>query len=239
MKLSVLLVLLLGLGFQATYAQTADEIVAKSFEALGGAEKWKSLKNSKMSATLTMQGMEFSATMFSAEPNKSRAEINVMGQNIIQACDGATAWMINPLQGSGDPQVMPEELAESLKNQDFHSGLLDYAAKESKLELEGKETVEGTDCFKLKLTKKDGRLEYHLIDAETFVPIMTRTVVKSGPAAGQVVETFVSDYQEVEGLMVPFFIEAKLAGQTTQKVTIKEVKFNQPVEDSLFAFPKK
>lgn len=192
-----------------------------------------------MLATLSMQGMEFSATMISAEPNKSRAEINVMGQQIIQACDGTTAWMVNPLQGSGEAQVMPEEVAEGLKNQDFHSGLLDYAAKGSKLELEGKETVEGTACYKLKLTKKDERVEYHLIDAESFAPIMTRAVVKSGPAAGQVVETFVSDYQEVDGLMVPFFIEAKMAGQTTQKVTIKEVKFNQPVEDSLFAFPKK
>ena len=68
---------------------------------------------------------------------------------------------------------------------------------------------------------------------------MMRTAIKSGPASGQFVETFMSDYQEVDGVMVPFFIEAKMAGQSMQKITVKEMKFNVAVEDSFFAFPKK
>ena len=239
MKLRSVFASLFLLASVFTYAQTADEVVSKSIEALGGLEKWKSFTTSKATATMSMQGFEFPATLINAAPNKMRVDVSVMGQNIVQAYDGTTAWMLNPLQGGADAQVMPDEAAAEMKSQEFQNPLIDYAAKGHKAELDGKETVEGTNCHKVKLTKKDGTVEYYLIDAESFAPIMMRTAVKSGPGAGQFVETFMSDYQEVDGVMVPFFVEAKLAGNSMQKVVVKEMKFNVPVEDSLFAFPKK
>lgn len=239
MKIRFSIAFVLIFGALAASAQTAAEIIAQSLEVQGGVEKWRSFENSRAVATLAMQGMEFQATILNAKPNKMRLEISVLGQNIVQAYDGTTAWMINPLQGGPDPQVMPDDAAESLKTQEFQNALLDYESRGSSAVLDGKETIEGTSCHKIKLTKKDGTVEYHFIDAESMAPIMTRTAVKTGPAAGQFVETFMSDYQEVDGVMVPFFIEAKLAGQSLQKVTVKEMKFNVAIPETSFAFPKK
>ena len=56
---------------------------------------------------------------------------------------------------------------------------------------------------------------------------------------GQFSETYYSDYQEVEGLMFPFFMETKMDGQSIQKLTLSSIKLNYVFPDEHFAFPKK
>lgn len=220
-------------------AQTVDEIVAKSFENTGGVEKWKALKSTKMEGTMAMQGFEFPGTVYAKPPKSQRVEVSVQGKNLIQAYDGTTPWWINPFAGSEEAQKMPDEMAEQMVNDEFESEFIDYKTKGHTVALEGKQTVEGTETFKVKLTKKNGDVEYYYFDTENYVPIMIQTAVKTGPAKGQLAETYLSDYQEVEGLIFPFFMETKMAGQSVQKMTIKTIKINENYEDSMFAFPKK
>jgi outer membrane lipoprotein-sorting protein len=234
-----LIFLFLISGPLAISAQTADEIIAKSFEAIGGADKWRAIKTTKSEAKMAMMGFEFGGTMFGAMPNKMRVEVDVMGQKIIQGYDGSTAWWINPLQIGPDAQVMPDDMAEQMKNQEFQSPLLDYATKGHTVSLEGQETVEGAACYKIKLTKKDGSQEFHFFDAENYVPVLVRAPIKTGPTAGQFSETFMSDYQEVNGLMFAFFLETKVAGQSVQKITLSKVVLDEEMKDDLFLFPKK
>ena len=226
-------------GAMAVNAQTAEEIVNKYFEVTGGLDKWRALKTTKMTGTMATQGMEFTATMFNAPPNKMRVDVNVMGQNLVQAYDGTTAWWINPFQGSAEAQVMPDEMAAPMKEQEFQNALLDYASKGHAIALEGQETVEGAACHKIKLTKKDGSVEYHLFDTESNVLIVSRTAAKAGPAAGQYTDTFISDYQDVNGLMFPFFIETKLKGESVQKITLSAITVDEPMENTLFDYPKR
>lgn len=224
-------------GALSVNAQTADEILAKYFENTGGLEKWISLKSSKMAGMMAMQGMEFPGTVYAALPNKQRVEVNVMGKAIVQAYDGETAWWINPFMGGEDPQKMPDEMAEEMTRQEFQSDFINYKEKGHAVELEGTEEVEGAEAFKIKLTKKNGDVEYHYFDSEYYVPIMMKTTVKSGPAQGQMAETYMSDYQEVDGMMFPFFIESKVNGQSFQKITIDTISVNEEYEDVFFAFP--
>ncbi len=223
----------------AAHAQTADEILTKYFENTGGMEKWKALKSTTMEGTMAMQGLEFPGTIRAMAPKKQRVDVNVQGQSIVQAYDGETAWWINPFGGSTEAQKMPEEMAEEMVNQEFESEFIDYKTKGHTVTLEGKETVEGTETFKLKLAKKNGDVEFHYFDTENYVPIMVQTAVKTGAAKGQMVATYLSDYQEVDGMTFPFFLETKMAGQSVQKITIKSIKTNETFEDTLFAFPKK
>ena len=189
------------------YSQDADEILTNYFENTGGLNTWKNLKTMKIKATLDQGEMQLSAVIFRKEPDLSRTEIDVQGKTIVQAYDGVTGWMINPMMGSEEPQKMPEEMVEAMKEEKFESELIDYKEKGNTVDLEGTEVVEGTETYKIKLTKKNGDVEYYFFDTEYFVPIMERRVIKVGPAKGQESETYISDYQEVDGLMVPFFIE--------------------------------
>ncbi|MBK6948702.1 MAG: hypothetical protein IPH16_12200 [Haliscomenobacter sp.] len=110
---------ILAAGVFAANAQTADEIVAKYFDVTGGIDKWRALKTTKMTGTMSAQGMDFSAIMFNAPPNKMRVDVSIMGQNLVQAYDGTTAWWINPFQGSAEAQVMPDEMAAPMKEQEI------------------------------------------------------------------------------------------------------------------------
>jgi len=226
-------------AFVAVQAQTADDILAKYFEATGGLKKWAELKSSKMTGVMSMQGMEFPGTIYSAAPNKQKVEVSVQGQNIVQAYDGETAWWINPFANALEAQKMPAEMSEEMVKQKFESEFINYKDKGHTVELEGKETIEGTEAWKIKLTKKGGDVEYHFFDTEYNVPIMMRTAISNGPMKGQNADTFMSDYQEVEGMMFPFFIESKVGGESAQKITIKTVELNGKYDDAFFAFPKK
>jgi hypothetical protein len=97
--------------------------------------------------------------------------------------------------------------------------------------------VEGTETFKLKLTKENGDVEYYFLDQEYYVPIMQRRVVKYGPGKGQETETYISDYQEVGEFMMPFFIDTRMNGQSVMKMTIEEYELNGDLDNSIFRMP--
>jgi len=237
-KLSFLLIALVGFtALQAQQAPTVDGILAKYFENTGGVAKWKALTSLKMEGIMSMGPMEFPGTIIQKAPNKQRIVVDIQGQTLIQAYDGVTAWWINPFMGSTDAQPMPDEMAEDMTKQTFESELMDYAAKGHQVEYTGNEEVEGAQCYVLKLTKKNGDVEFHYFDQEFYVPIMVKTAISAGDAKGQFIETFVSDYQDVEGLMLPHFIETKFNGQSQQKITIKSIVLNAEVADDQFSFP--
>jgi|GEM_PF-83566 len=236
-KILTLMFSLFALAGLQAQEMTADELIAKSIETLGGAEAMAELENLKMTATVSMGPMELPGTMYSVRPNLQHFEINIQGKTLIQAYDGETAWMINPFQGGDSAQKMPEEEAKEFTRSTFEAGYIDYAKKGHKVSLEGTETVEGTETYKLKLSKADGTVEYHYFDSELFVPVMQSSEMASGPAKGQFSQTFVSDYQEVNGVMMPFFMESKMNGETFQKITMETIEANVDVDMALFSMP--
>jgi outer membrane lipoprotein-sorting protein len=218
-------------------AQTVDEILTNYFENTGGMDNWEKLKGQELKGTMYMQGMEFPGTLTTAAPNLQRMEFTVQGMTIVQAYDGETAWAVNPFQTGTDPQRLPDEMAEDMVDQDYPSIFMNYKEKGHALELEGNEEVEGTECYKIKVTKKSGNVEYHFFDTEYYIPVMVRTIAKAGPTKGQAAETFVSEYQEVDGMMIPHSIETKMGGQSVMKIAINTVTLNPELADEAFAFP--
>jgi outer membrane lipoprotein-sorting protein len=187
--------------------------------------------------------MDFPITMYEKTPVKQRMEIQVQGLQIVQAYDGTDAWMINPLQGGTAPVKMSDDEAKEFKDNEFQDEFIDYKTKGHTVEVIGTEEVEGVKCHKVQLIKnknndKEDVTEVHYFDAENFVPIMIATYARSGPAKGQEIKTYLSDYQEAGGLTMPFFIESKLNGQTMQKITIEKVTVDEAIEDKIFSFPK-
>jgi hypothetical protein len=231
----------------AAFAQdikTADEVLSKYLANTGGLEKWKALKTVKMTGKASMQGMDLPVTLFKKEPVKQKMLIQVQGTEIVQAYDGVDAWMINPFMGGKDPVKMTEEQALEFKDQKFEDEFIDYKKKGHEVTLMGNEEVEGVKCYKIQLIKnknndKEDVTEVHYFDAENFVPILQVSYVRVGPDKGKEVKTYLSDYQDVNGLMMPFFIEQKMNGQSFQKITIEKAFTNEPMEDSMFVFPKK
>jgi outer membrane lipoprotein-sorting protein len=184
--------------------------------------------------------MEAPFTMTKSRPEKMRVEFTIQGMTGIQAFDGTTGWMVMPFLGKKDAEAMTGDMLKEVKNQaDFDGPFIDYAKKGSKVELLGKDKIEGTDAYKLKLTQKDGSETIVYIDAESFLEIKME---EKKTMQGQEIEseTILGNYQEVDGMLFPFSIENKAKGQPGgQTITIEKVELNPKVADDLYAMPKK
>jgi outer membrane lipoprotein-sorting protein len=183
--------------------------------------------------------------MLQKAPNKQKVTLNFQGKEIVQpAFDGNEGWNTNFM--TMKPEKMEAEDSEIMKQEsDFPDSFWNYKSKGYSATLEGEETIEGTACHKIKLTKKpvkiDGKEEenfsYYFFDKENGVPVMTRSVGKKGQMKGVVSETLMSDYQEVNGVYLPFTLTQKMNGQVAVTIAIEKVEINANVDDKEFAFP--
>jgi len=232
--------LLAGLLATAAGAQTVDEIIAKNLEARGGKDKIKAVKTLRMSGKLGLpQGMEAPFVLELARPNKMRNEFTFQGMTGVQAFDGKTGWTVMPFMGKKDPEVVSGEDVKSMEDQaDFDGPLVDYKEKGHQVELVGKETIEGTPAYKLKVTKKNGDVENHYLDAEQYLEVRVdgKRKVHGQEMEG---ETTLSDYKEVSGLLFPFSIQTKQKGGGPGGVTLTfdKIEVNPDVPANRFEMP--
>lgn len=220
-------------------AQGADEIIAKYVQARGGADKLKTVQSIKTTATMTMgPGMELAGTVIQKRPMLARMEFSLQGMTAVQAYDGKAAWQIMPFMGKKDPELMSaEEAKETEEMADVDGPLVDYKSKGHQVELLGKEKIEGTDAYKLKLTLKNGDVQTIYIDSDSFLQIKE---VDKRTIRGTETETesSIGDYKEVNGILFPFAVESAIKGtDQKQKITISKIELNVPVDDSIFKMP--
>jgi outer membrane lipoprotein-sorting protein len=235
-------IMLLALGLllaPIAHAQSVDDILAKHYEACGGLAKLKALNTMRVTGSMTMgPGMEAPFTMERKRPGMRRMEFTIQGMTGIQAFDGAKTWSVMPFMGKKDPEVgTAEDNKNAMDDADFDGALVDYKTKGHTVELMGKEPVEGADAYKLKVTKKNGNIEYDYLDAETYLLVKTEGKIKRRGTEMDGETTF-SDYKDVDGLMQPFSMEsgAKEMPQK-QKLTFTKIELNVPLDDARFAVP--
>jgi len=237
-KLS-LVVALAVLLVPSMLAQTVDEIIAKNVQARGGMDKIKSVQTIRSTATMTMgPGMEAPGLMIQKRPDMARLEFTVQGLTAIQAYDGKDAWQIMPFTGKKDPETMSADDKKDLEeNGDIDGPLVDYKSKGNKVELLGKEKLEGTDAYKLRVALKNGDVITMYLDADSFLEIKEE-LKRNVRGSEQEVEAVMGDYKEVNGLMFPFATENGIKGsQQKQKITISKIELNTPVDDAIFKMP--
>jgi outer membrane lipoprotein-sorting protein len=227
-------------------AQTADEIVAKYFENTGGVDKWKALQGIKISAKVNQGGMEIPLEIVQLKDGRQMTSITFQGKEIKQGVfDGTSLWSTNFMTMKAEKS--DAEATENFKVDigEFPDPFLNYKERGLKVELLGKESVEGSETFKIKLTKKpikvDGKetdnVSFYYFDAENFVPLMMESEINSGPAKGMISQNKMSDYQEVGGLMMPFSMAQGVKGQGSQPLTISNIELNPKVDAAAFAIP--
>ena len=235
-KLLVLAVLFVSVMAQA---QTADEVMAKYITAKGGADKLAALKTMRMAMETSVMGNAVSITATIAAGEGVRQDVSVMGQDIITATDGTQAWMVNPMAGSSDPQVMPGKAGQAMVDQMSIGGpLLNYKEKGGSVQLVGKEQFEGKDVYVLKLTQKDSTTSTHYINATTFQD--TKVVAKM-KAEGQDVEseTLFDDYRTIDGYTFPFEQQTTNPQFGRMKIKTIKIEINPTVDEMIFKMPAK
>jgi outer membrane lipoprotein-sorting protein len=220
-------------------AQTLDDILARNLKAKGGLDKIKAVQTIRMTGTMTIgPGMEAPFVMEQKRPNMMRMEFTLQGMTGVQAFDGKTGWQLMPFSGRKDPEPLPEDAMKQVEEQaDFDGPLVDYKAKGNTVELVGKEPVDGSPAYKLKLTLKNGDVRYIYLDADQYLEVRTegKTKVRGTDVDG---ESTIGDYKEVGGLMFPHALESGQKGSPQKmKMTIQKIELNVPIDDARFKMP--
>ena len=214
-------------------AQTADEIVNKYVDAIGGKDKIKQINSVYLEGIIQVMGNENPTTVTILNGKGFKSESDFNGQKAIQCYTDKAGWAVNPM-GGGNAEPMPEEQYKDGKEQiNVGGALFDYAAKGSTVELLGKEG----GVYKLKLVSKDKAETTYFIDPSTYYPIK---MLKKGNIRGQEVEITIklSDYKKTDfGYTMPFTIDTDL-GQFSLSTTIKKAEINKAVDPAIFIMPK-
>jgi hypothetical protein len=223
-----------------SFAQTADELIAKNIEARGGMEKIKAIKTLRMTGRLEGSGgFTASVGQENQRPNLIRETFSLQGMTAVQAYDGTTAWQIQPFNGKKDPELMGEDaVRDLLLDAEFDGPLVDYREKGSSVEYLGHDVVDGDDALRLKVTLKNGDIIYDYLDPDTYIEIRReiRQFIR-GSQRDRVME--LGSYKPVNGVMYPFSItQGPKDHPDDQTVTVQKMEANATFDPVTFALPE-
>src|SRR6185369_11258994 len=167
-----------------------------------------------MTIKANQQGVEFPGRLEWKRPERMRLEMTIQGKTMVQADDGK----------------------DVIEQADMDGPLVDYKSKGNAVELVGKEDVDGSPAWKLKVTLKNGDTSYVYIDTETGLNV--RETSKRKQQGSEIeIDSYLGNFKPVEGVLFPFSIENKVAGKSMGQFTIDSVKANVPLDDKLFLMP--
>jgi hypothetical protein len=171
-------------------------------------------------------------------PGRVREELIIQGMAQIQAYDGKTGWQISPFNGRKDPDLMSQDDMKSLiVDADIEGPLVNYKDKGHKAELVGHDSMEGTDCYKIKLSMKNGDVRYYYLDADSFLELKLeiQTTIRG---ALQESELYYGDYEKVDGVYYPFALEQAQKGSSSRsQISVEKIEHNVNLDDTKFAMP--
>ena len=257
---------------------SASEIVNKSIAARGGLQAWRSVQSMSWTGKLGVGGnqrapipmskpgkkavplptdprpkdeVQLPFVMEMDRPRKERFEILFKGQTAVQVYDGANGWKLRPYLNRLEVEdFTADELKASSMQAELDGPLVDYAAKGTRIELEGMDKVEDRDAYRLKLTMKDGHAIHEWIDARTFLEAKIEGQPRRLDGIEHPVEVYYRDYRAVNGLQIPFILETKVLpvvnpashapiySVPAERIVIEKVEVNPKLDASLFAKPQ-
>lgn len=224
-------------------ATTLEDVVKLNTEALGGRQAIEKVQSIEIH--LTIQEPEFTVDAVYVADRKIRMRIDIYsgGKRVFtEAFDGKKGWQM------GEDGIAKDASAEgtaALRNGIFLGkffGLHELPSHGHRLQYEGSEVVENVSYHVLKLTLDTGKEVFLYIHPKTGLVERKRDVKALHPDMDPTkkwIESKNSDFRKVEGTLRSFKSEDKdlKTGGIIQTTTVKEVKINPPLQDSIFRKP--
>jgi hypothetical protein len=222
---------------------SASQIVDKNVAARGGLAAWRAIQSMSINGKLDAGGKKDTLLPYTLQvkrPNKQRLAIEFAGHTALQVFDGEHGWKLRPYLNRPDPEPFSaEEQRKAAAEPQLDGPLIDYAARGSKVELEGTEMLEGQGTYRLKVTTKQGHEQHLWIDGSTFLEAKMDGNPRHFDGRMRKVETYLRDYRRVGGVMVPFVAETRIEGVPGgHSMTIEKVVLNEKIDEGAFAKPQ-
>jgi hypothetical protein len=174
-----------------------------------------------------------------ARPIKTHLEVPFQGQTAVQVYDGKNGWKLRPFLGRHQVESFTaDELKIAASQQELDGALINHAAKGTSVALDGTETLEGRNTYRLKLTYKTGEVRHLWIDAQTFLDAKIEGAPRRWDGKTRTVTTYFRDYKPVDGLMIAHRLETQIEGVSgAENIYVEKVALNPTFAASVFAKP--
>jgi len=214
---------------------TADEILAKYTEAVGGTAVIDSVKTRSMKGTwLTANGISLGYEVYQTAPDKIYTVLNTPKQGVIErAFNGTSAWEKSQ---RGLRDIEGAELVFLRRYPDLFKDIK-LKGQFTRLGFGGRDKIDGKDVYVLRGVGLDGKGERLFFDVQT--GLLLRRITSTPTMVGVIPEQVdYDDYRDVGGMKIPFVIRVSSTDPSYSSTrTFTEVKLNVPVDESKFSKP--
>jgi hypothetical protein len=221
-----------------TEAQTADDIINKHIDAIGGKDVLSKLNTISVEGAITAMGADYTTKINIVNGKGLKSETDVNGSTIIQCITDTGGWSVNPLMGQSDPTRMsPEDEKMAKSSLDVRGQLYNYKDKGFTATLVGRDSVLGVSDYKLKLADKTGTEYTYYIDPTTYY--VSKLDVKSTEGGKDIVKSSsFSNYKKTDFGYVMANTTATSNMGYDIVINYNKIEINKPIDPKIFAMPK-
>jgi hypothetical protein len=202
---------------------TAEKVIENYLKAIGGKEKVSQIKTAKISMDASVMGTALNISFVYDQENKRYAQKQSVGGNVLIKTKIENGKGALTMQGQNQ-EMQPAQYEEAVLNSFLFPEAI-YQNMGYSLTFDGLKDVDGTPAYKVIIASASGAKLTNYYAQESGLKIKYEN-----PASG---DTFYSDYQEKEGVLLPMTWTIKspmIPVPLEAKVT--KMELNVPIADS-------
>jgi outer membrane lipoprotein-sorting protein len=234
---AVVLVALSGCNREAA---TLDEIIERNTKAMGGRAAIEAIHSIEVDLHISDPGSEVDGTYYAARPGKMRIDVFVAGKHVFtEAFDGQRGWEWNGKESKTASPLASAALAHGVELPGHLFGLHELRQRGHKVELAGREKIDGVDFYTVRLVLRDGYTTTLYVDPQSWLISRRRDFrplhVDLDPTP-TTIEQRSSDFRRISGVLFAFAgSETDLkTGKVLETSQIKSIKINPPIDPAFF-----
>lgn len=231
----VVLASLLSLGANA---QTADEILNKHIQAIGGPEVLSKIKSAVIEGDVEVGGNSIPTTTTILYGKGAKSVTSFNGTDIIQCFTDTSGWVLNPMTGQTQAEAMtPAQARLGRASLEIGGPVYGYKDKGYTAEYLGTEKLGDVNTYKVKLTRPNEVEMTLYFDSGTYYMVREDSRILDSSQDMTNSSTF-SDFRKTDaGYVMPFVTNTSAMGYDIA-INISKVEFNKEIDPSFFEMPK-
>ena len=222
-------------------AVTVDDVIERNTSAMGGRAAIEAIHSIEINLRITDPGFEVDGIYHAARPGRMRIDVQAGGKQVFtEAFDDQRGWQWQESKGQEEASSKATAaLRHGVELPGKLFGLHEMKQRGHKIDLVGRETVDGIDYYMLRLTFGDGYTTTLYVDPQSWLITRRRDVrplhVDVDPTP-TTIEQRSSDFREIAGVRFAFAsteIDLK-TGKQLESTKISSIKVNPPFDESIF-----